>query len=46
MYELRRVLEDYGRIVHVVREDRIGYVVYEDDVQVIAEPFAETRTEP
>ena len=45
MYELRRVLEGNGRIVHVVREDRIGYVVYEDDVQVIAEPFAETRTD-
>jgi hypothetical protein len=44
MHELKRVLEDNGQVVHLVREDRIGYVVYSDSVQVIAEPFADTRT--
>lgn len=46
MFELKRVLEANGHSVHVVRENRVGYVVYEDDVQVIAEPFADTRTGP
>jgi len=44
MHEMKRVLEEHGHVVHVVREDRIGYVVYRDDAQVIAEPFADTRT--
>jgi hypothetical protein len=44
MHEMKRIVEANGHIVHVVREDRIGYVVYEDNVQVIAEPFADTRT--
>jgi hypothetical protein len=46
MLELKRVLEANGRAVHVVRENRVGYIVYEDDIQVIAEPFADTRTGP
>jgi hypothetical protein len=45
MHEIKRVLEGNGYHVHVVREDRVGYIVYRDDVQVIAEPFADTRTE-
>jgi hypothetical protein len=44
MHEMKRIVEANGHIVHIVREDRIGYVVYEDDAQVIAEPFADTRT--
>jgi hypothetical protein len=44
MHELRHVLEGNGYVVHHIQEDRIGYVVYQDDVQVIAEPFADTRT--
>jgi len=46
MFELKRVMEANGHSVHVVRENRVGYIVYEDDVQVIAEPFADTRTGP
>jgi hypothetical protein len=46
MHEIKRVLEANGHVVHVVWEDRIGYVVYSDHVQVIAEPFADTRTGP
>ena len=37
-------MEANGHTVHMVREERIGYVVYSDDFQVIAEPFADTRT--
>jgi hypothetical protein len=46
MYEIKRVLEANGYIVHVVREDRVGYIVYSDEAQVIAEPFADTHTGP
>jgi hypothetical protein len=44
MHELKRILESNGYGVHLVRESRIGYIVYKDDAQVIAEPFADTRT--
>jgi hypothetical protein len=45
MHELKRILEANGQVVHIIQEDRIGYIVYEDDAQVIAEPFADTRTD-
>jgi hypothetical protein len=41
---LRAVLEVYGYHVSMLREERLGYVVYEDEHQVVAEPFADTRT--
>jgi hypothetical protein len=44
MNEIKRVFEANGHTVHMVREERVGYVVYRDDFQVIAEPFADTRT--
>jgi hypothetical protein len=44
MHEMKRVIEAEGRVVTVITEDRIGYVVYEDDFQVIAEPFSDTQT--
>jgi hypothetical protein len=28
----------------IVKSERPGYIVYEDDAQVIAEPFRDTRT--
>ena len=43
MHEIKRILEANGHVVHVLREDRVGYVVYEDKAQVVAEPFADTR---
>ena len=45
MHELKRIVEGSGHIVRIVQEERIGYIVYKDDAQVIAEPFADTRTE-
>jgi hypothetical protein len=43
MREIRLVLERYGHQVQMLTEARVGYVVYEDEYQVVAEPFAETR---
>jgi hypothetical protein len=44
MHELKTILEANGYIVQIVQEDRIGYIVYKDNAQVIAEPFADTLT--
>jgi hypothetical protein len=44
MHQLRSILETHGYAVELIQEDRIGYIVYEDAAQVVAEPFAETRT--
>lgn len=44
MYELKRIAEDYGFHITVIREDRIGYIVYEDEFQAVAEPFSDTHT--
>ena len=38
------VLEAHGYHVSILLEERLGYIVYEDEHQVIAEPFADTRT--
>ena len=46
MHVLKRVLESHGHAVTVVHETHVGYVVFEDEAQVIAEPFADTRTGP
>jgi len=44
MHVLRQIAETHGQPITVVTEDRVGYIVDEDDVQVVAEPFADTRT--
>jgi hypothetical protein len=44
MHALKSVVEANGYTVHVLQKDRVGYIVYRDEVQVIAEPFADTRT--
>ena len=41
-FELYDLLNENGIVSEVIKSERIGYVVYEDDVQIIAEPFAET----
>jgi hypothetical protein len=28
----------------LLSETRVGYLIYEDDFQVVAEPFADTQT--
>jgi hypothetical protein len=44
MHDIKQVLERNGHVVELVSESRVGYIVYDDAFQVIAEPFAETRT--
>lgn len=45
MHDMKRIAEMHGHTVEVIREERVGYVVYEDQLQVVAEPFADTQTE-
>ncbi len=44
MHQLRHILESHGHAVELIQGDRLGYIVYEDAVQVVAEPFSDTRT--
>ena len=44
MHDLKLIAEANGYVVSVVKDERVGYVVYEDENQVIAEPFAHTKT--
>ncbi|MCL2020534.1 MAG: hypothetical protein FWG81_00120 [Betaproteobacteria bacterium] len=44
MHRLKRIVESNGYHVSIIREDRVGYIVYEDEYQVVAEPFADTKT--
>jgi hypothetical protein len=37
------LLEDYGVPVWTLKSSKVGYVVYEDAHQVVAEPDAYTR---
>jgi hypothetical protein len=39
MAELAAVVVERGRIVERLTTDRPGYIVYEDEYQVVAEPF-------
>lgn len=41
-YELIALLELYGYMIDTLRTERPGYIVYEDDHQVVAEPFRDT----
>ena len=46
MHRIKVALETNGHRVAMIREDRVGYIVYEDDLQVVAEPFSDTETSP
>ncbi len=41
-YEMVALLKENGYQIDTLRSDRIGYIVYEDACQVIAEPFTDT----
>lgn len=43
-FELKSILDEYGFAIDVIKEDRIGYVVFEDEYQVVAEPFSDTSS--
>jgi hypothetical protein len=44
MHQIKGVLEDYGHSVLMLSETRIGYMIYEDAIQIVAEPFSDTQT--
>ena len=44
MYQFSAILEAHGSPVHVLKTSRPGYIVYEDQFQVTAEPYADTPT--
>jgi hypothetical protein len=41
--ELVGILQNHGVLVQTLTTDGVGYVVYEDDFQIVAEPFAGER---
>lgn len=44
MHQIKAALERYGHSVVMLSDTRVGYVVHEDAFQIVAEPFADTRT--
>lgn len=43
MREMAELLKNHGISVRMIRENRIGYVVYEDEFQIVAMPFDDTK---
>ncbi len=41
--EMVVILENHGVLVRMIKTERVGYVVYEDEHQVVAEPFSDVR---
>ncbi|NSX53396.1 hypothetical protein [Parasulfitobacter algicola] len=41
-FELVALLKENGYQIELLRTGRIGYIIYEDDVQTVAEPFLDT----
>jgi hypothetical protein len=37
------ILENHDVPVRMVKSERVGYIVYEDEFQIVAEPFSDTR---
>ena len=44
MRDMAAVLAEHGHLIDEIRTERPGYIVYEDDVQIVAEPYADTVT--
>lgn len=41
--ELARILQDRDVFIWTIKCQRTGYVLYEDEIQVLAQPFADMR---
>jgi len=41
--EMAAILENHGVPVRMIKAERVGYVVYEDEHQVVAEPFSDVE---
>jgi hypothetical protein len=39
--DLVGILQNHGIAVQMLKTERVGYVVYEDEYQIVAEPFAD-----
>jgi hypothetical protein len=44
MYAISSIIEMHGFHVDILRTNRPGYIVYEDEYQITAEPYADTPT--
>ena len=44
MNTIAEILREHGVTVEILRTEKPGYIVYEDEFQVMAEPFKETQT--
>lgn len=44
MRKMAAILEMHGVTVEILKQERPGYVVYEDQYQVIAKPYQDTAT--
>jgi hypothetical protein len=44
MRSLVNILNSHGVVTEMIRSGRPGYIVYEDEFQIAAEPFKETGT--
>lgn len=42
-HEMAALLDAYDVPVRMIKSARVGYVVYEDEHQIVAEPFADLR---
>jgi hypothetical protein len=40
--ELLVILEHHGVSVRMLKTNRVGYIVYEDEFQIVAQPFSDT----
>ncbi len=43
MREISHILSEHGHFINEVKSTRLGYIVYEDEVQIVAEPYADTQ---
>jgi hypothetical protein len=41
--EMVVILEHHGISVRMLKANRVGYIVYEDQFQIVAQPFADTK---
>ena len=41
--EIVAILENHGVSVRMLKADRVGYIVYEDAYQIVAEPFSDLQ---
>jgi hypothetical protein len=44
MRQIAAILERHGHPVTLLSEARVGYLIWEDEFQVVAEPFTDTQT--